>query len=107
MDALSPAVADACDLLWDDLDEHLCEAETLAEKFPRWSEADTDSVRALIPDLVLVIRGLLIEHQPRPSGACRPCSSTWPCSVVTTIHGLVKSPDRAFAALINRARDGE
>jgi hypothetical protein len=104
MDALSPAVADAFHLLCDDLDEHLCEADALACKFG-WSEADSAHVRSLIPDLVLVIRGLLIEHQLKPSGACQTCSSPWPCPVVTTIHGLVKNPDRAFAALLNRAHD--
>jgi hypothetical protein len=107
MDALSPAVADAFALLREDLGEHLCEAEALAYKFG-WSEVDVDRVRTLIPDLVLVIHGLLMEHKLEAStGACRICSSPWPCPVVTTIHGLVKDPDRTFAALISRARDGE
>ena len=105
MDALSPAVADAFELLHDDLDEHLSEAEVLACKFG-WSEADSDTIRSLIPDLVLVIRGLLIEHQIKPDGACGICSSPWPCPVVTTIHGLVKSPDRTFTAILSQARDG-
>ncbi len=105
MDALSPAVADAFALLRGDLDEHLCEAEALVYKFG-WSEADVGSIRTLIPDLVLVIRGLVIEHKPAEStGACQTCSSPWPCPVVTTIHGLVKDPDRTFAALLSQARD--
>jgi hypothetical protein len=105
MDELAPAVADAFGLLWVDLDEHLCEAEALACKFT-WSEEDVDRVGTLIPDLVLVIRGLLIEHQPMPRGTCRPCSAAWPCPVVTTIHGLVKDQDRTFTALLEQARNG-
>lgn len=105
MDALSPAAADAFALLREDLDEHLCEAEALAWLF-EWSEADVDRVRTLIVDLVQVIRGLLMEHKPEPTGECRTCPSAWPCPVVTLIHGLVKDPDRTFAALLNQTRNG-
>ena len=61
--------------------------------------------RALIPDLVVVIRGLLVEHAVQPSGECRICSSAWPCPVVTTIHAFVKDPQHQFVALVLRARD--
>jgi hypothetical protein len=105
VDTVSPAVAEAFQLLCADIAEHLSEAEFLACKFTGWSDEDSDNARELIPGLVLVIRGLLIEHQPRPSGTCRTCSSTWPCPVITTIQGLVKNPGRAFVALVNRARD--
>ncbi|MGH3868204.1 MAG: hypothetical protein ACRDQ4_19190 [Pseudonocardiaceae bacterium] len=106
MDALSPAVADAFALLREDLDEHLCEADALAYMF-EWSEVDSDRARTLISDLVVVIRGLLMEHKPQPTGGCRTCSSAWPCPVVTTIHGLVKDPDRTFAALLSQTRNGK
>jgi hypothetical protein len=75
MDAISPAVADAFQLLCADLYGHLSEAELLACKLTEWSDEDVDTARKLIPDLVLVIRGLLIEHQMEPSGACRICAS--------------------------------
>jgi hypothetical protein len=105
MDAISPLVADAFSLLRTDLYNHLGEAEFLASKALEWSWEDIDAARKLIPDLVVVIRGLLLEHQMMTSGDCRICTSAWPCSVVTTIHALVKDPDREFVALVRRAND--
>jgi hypothetical protein len=105
MDPISPARTDAFDLLCTDLDHHLSETESLASKANEWSWDDIDVARKLIPDPVVVIRGLLIEHGAQPSGECRVCSSAWPCPVVTTIHALVKDPDRQFVALVRRAND--
>jgi len=102
MNTISPAVADAFHLLRTDLYDHLDEAEYLAEKSQEWSEQDRETARALIPDLVVVIRGLLLEHGAHPSGVCRICASAWPCPVVTTIHELVKDPDRQFVTLVER-----
>jgi hypothetical protein len=107
----SPALADAGHLLHDDLYGHLHEAEYLADQENEWSTDDMGTARKLIRDLVLVLRGLLIEHRPRSSGACRLCTSAWPCPVVTTIHATVKDPQRQFVALVAlvalvaRARD--
>ncbi|MGH3834256.1 MAG: hypothetical protein ACRDSF_00920 [Pseudonocardiaceae bacterium] len=105
MSTPSPALAEAGDLLHDDLYVHLHEAEYLAEQDNEWSAADMETARNLIGDLVLVIRGLLIEHRPQSSGNCRICTSAWPCPVVTTIHATVKDPRRQFVALVLRARD--
>jgi hypothetical protein len=101
----SPALADAGHLLHDDLYVHLHEAECLAEQDNEWSADDRDTARKLIGDLVLVIRGLLIEHRSQSSGDCRICTSAWPCPVVTTIHATVKDPQRQFVALVLQARD--
>ena len=103
MDPISPVLADAFGLLRTDLYEHLSEAESVADKASEWSWEDIDVVRKLIPDLVVVIRGLLIEHQMTPSGECRVCTSAWPCPVVTTIHALVKDPSREYVAIVRRA----
>jgi hypothetical protein len=100
-----PLLTDAYRLLLVDLYEHLSEAEFLAAKTTGWSAEDIDSARRLIPDLILVIRGLLIEHQRAPGGDCRTCPSAWPCPVVTTIHGLVKDPEREFVAIVTRANE--
>ena len=105
MDTISPVVADAFHLLHRDLYGHLDEAEFLALKCCEWSQQDADTARTLIPDLVVVIRGILFEHEAQPSGNCRICPSAWPCPVVTTIHALVKDPDREFVALVRRAND--
>ena len=105
MDATPPLVAEAFQLLLMDLYEHLSEAEFLAEKTTAWSEKDIDSGRRLIPDLILVIRGLLLDHQSTPGGDCRVCHGVWPCPVVTKIHGLVKDPGREFVAIVTRAND--
>jgi hypothetical protein len=93
MGTLSPVIADAFSLLRVDLYRHLDEAESLATTGQEWTE-DSATARELIPDLVLVIRGLLLDHQVRPGGDCRTCASVWPCPVVVLIHGLVKDPDR-------------
>ena len=105
MDTISPVHADAFRLLLIDLHEHLCEAEDLASKIDEWSDEEMDSLRRLIPDLLVAIRGLLVAHEMTPSGNCRTCLSPWPCPVVTTLHALIKDPDREFAAILRRAND--
>ncbi len=105
MDTISSVHADAFRLLRTDLCEHLCEAEDLAHRTDEWSTEDMDSLRRLIPDLLVAIRGLLIEHEVTPIGGCRTCASSWPCPVMTTLHALVKDPDREFAAILRRAHD--
>ena len=107
MDPIAPAVSDAYDLLQTDLRGHLDEAESLATTCQEWTDQDADTARELIPDLVLVIRGLLLEHQLRPNGGCRICSAPWPCPVVTSIHALLKAPEHQFVALANRAHNAE
>ncbi|HEY3895301.1 MAG TPA: hypothetical protein VGL88_08045 [Pseudonocardiaceae bacterium] len=105
MDTISPVHADAFRLLLMDLYTHLCEAEDLASKIDGWSEEDLASVRRLIPDLLVAIRGLLVAHEITPSGNCRTCPSPWPCPVVRTLHALVKGPDREFVAILRRANE--
>jgi hypothetical protein len=105
MDTDSPLLAEAFRLLSTDLYRHLDEAEFLAGQTNEWEGDDIDSARKLIPDLVTVIRGVLVEHEAQPSGDCRICTSAWPCPVVTTVHRLVKDPDREFVALVHRAND--
>ncbi|MGB6161420.1 MAG: hypothetical protein WCF33_06260 [Pseudonocardiaceae bacterium] len=102
----SPALADALGLLSDDLYVHLEEAESLATQTAEWSADDGERARQLIDDLVVVLRGLLVEHERRDaSSACRTCGVAWPCPVVTTIHAVVKDPQRQFFALLQRARE--
>lgn len=107
MNPISPALADAVDLLRDDLCAHLDAADSLAEQDHEWSDEDRDTARRLIEDLVIVIRGLLCEHRMAEGGGCRTCPSAWPCPVVTTIHGLVKDPERQFVALVTRRLEDE
>lgn len=64
MGTISAPVSDAFHLLCADLFDHLDEAEALASEEKRWYREDVEAARRLIPDLVLVIRGLLL----RPSG---------------------------------------
>ncbi|MGQ0778288.1 MAG: hypothetical protein ACT4NY_28420 [Pseudonocardiales bacterium] len=102
MDPISPVLADAFYLLRHDLYGHLDEADCLANQEREWSVEDRATARKLIGDLVVVIRGLLLEHKVAESGNCRTCPSRWPCPVVTTIHDLVKDPQRQFVALVTR-----
>lgn len=101
----SPLLAEALDLLSDDLLVHLDEADLLATQHAEWSEQDMNSARKVIVDLVLTIRGMLIEHERQNNGDCQICTSAWPCPVVTTIHSFLKDPHREFVALTRRARD--
>ncbi|MGH3772690.1 MAG: hypothetical protein ACRDRW_15065 [Pseudonocardiaceae bacterium] len=107
MDAMTPALIDAYTLLDADLVEHLGEAEFLGTKVAEWSGEDVANARKLISDLVVILRGLMVEHEMRPQGTCRTCSSLWPCPVATTIHAMVKDPNRAFIELVARAHDAE
>jgi len=104
MSTLTPVQADAFALLSDNLYAHLDEVALLANEGAMWSADDMKLTRDLICDLVRVIRELLIEHKLQDSGECRICTSAWPCPVVTTIHGLVKDPQRQFVPLVLRAR---
>jgi hypothetical protein len=104
---LSPALADAGHLLHEDLYDHLHEAEYLAEQDGEWSTDDGETARELIGDLALAIRRLLGEHKLQPSADRQICTSAWPCPVVTTIHAVLKDPQRQFVALVRRARDDE
>ncbi len=102
MITLTPAVADAFDLLQMDLRRHLDAADFLALKNDEWTEEDADAARTLIPDLVLVIRELLTDHEVRPDGDCRICTSVWPCPVVALMHGLIKDPKHTYITLADR-----
>ncbi|MGH3718073.1 MAG: hypothetical protein ACRDRI_04375 [Pseudonocardiaceae bacterium] len=107
MSPLSPVVAAAFRMLRDGLRVHLDEAHALADQDDEWSEADVAAARELINGLVVVIRGLLTEHTLQSSGDCQTCILPWPCPVFTTIHVLVKDPQRRFLALLFRANNTE
>jgi hypothetical protein len=105
MSTLSAAQADAFALLREDICAHLDAADVLAIQDDDWSAEDMAHARKLIGDLVLGIRGLMIEHELQSGGECRPFKSAWPCPVLTTIHGFVKDPEGQFVALAKRAWD--
>jgi hypothetical protein len=106
MDTISPAMAEAYRLLRTELYSQLDEAESLATQYDEWSDQDVDTAREMIPDLVLVIRGLLVEHGTLASGDCRMCTSAWPCQVVETIHALLNDPQHQFVSLVSQVNDG-
>jgi hypothetical protein len=105
MDTISPVHADAFRPLLLDLYNHLCEAEDLASKTGRVVRRGHRIGPQADPRLLVGIRGLLIAHEITANGNCRTCPSVWPCGVVTTIHALVKDPDREVAAILRRAND--
>ncbi len=100
----APILTDAFHLLHTNLYAHLDAAEILAG-IDTWSPHEVDTAHELIPDLVVVIRGLLIEHEAGLDDDCRTCRSKWPCPVVTTIHALVKDPDGKFVAILSAIND--
>ncbi len=102
MDTIPAALCEAYRLLRIELYRHLDEAEFLATKYQPWSGTDATSARALIPDLVVVIRGVLVQHEESRQGHCRCCTEQWPCPTVQTIHRLLKDPDREFTRLLQQ-----
>jgi hypothetical protein len=104
MDAVSPALADAHRLLRMDLYGYLDEAEFLSTKLSPWSTDDAGTARNLIPDLTMVVRGILVDHPSTADGNCSMCRTTWPCHTVNTIHGLIKDPEHEFVKIMNRAK---
>lgn len=107
MGTMSSLQADAFRLLRQDLYLHLDEADFLALKYDAWSEKDIEDARALIPDLVRVIRGLVVMHEPPNvmTAVCRACGTSWPCRALEAIHRLVKDPEGEFVKLVHLADD--
>ena len=102
----TPVEADAFRLLRDNLYEHLEEAEYLADA-GNWSEAQRDSIRAVISDLVTIVRGLIAQHEAPKTAApkhCQACGTAWPCPGFHTIYKLVKNPNGEFVKLIQARR---
>jgi hypothetical protein len=100
---VTPALADAYDLLRQDLYGYLDEAELLATKLGAWTVADAETARELVPDLITIVRALLVDHKETAAGTCPVCNSRWPCTTVCTIHRLVKDPDGEFVKILRRA----
>lgn len=103
MDAMTPALADAFRLLRQDIYGYLDEAEFLSTKLVEWTAEDVRSARRLVPDLVTIVRGILLDHKETAVATCGACNTRWPCSTVNTIHGLVKNPDHEFVKIAQRA----
>lgn len=107
MHTLSPALAEAFDLLHSSLYLHLDETEYLVLEDQERREEDSDAVYQVILDLVLVIRGLVYAHRVRPDSGCRVCTSAWPCPVITQIHGFFKDPQGQYTELARRVHQEE
>ena len=105
MNTLSPVVSDAFRLLRQDLYLHLDNAEFHAARYKIWSEDDIEIGRALIQDLVTVIRGLVALHDTPAGGHCRTCDGIWPCKAFEAIHRLVKDPTKEFVKIIRRGEE--
>lgn len=107
MTATPSAQADAAAMLHTNMLEHLEAAEYIAAD-NTWTEEHQTTARKVIEDLVAVLRGVLAGHKTTDTATCPACEQPWPCAELRTIHRLVKDPDRAFPALLTRARaDGE
>ncbi len=105
MDRTSPALADAYQLLRQDLYGYLDEAEFLATKLGDWSQEDTRSGRELVSDLTGIVRAILLDHKETATGVCPTCNSRWPCVTVSTIHRLIKDPTNEFVRIAQRSAD--
>lgn len=94
----------AAQLLQQDLYQHLDEAEYVAGMHFPWTEDQTEIARRLIPDLTVVIRGMLAQHRITETEECE-CGVAWPCAHLATIHRLVKKPGSEFVAIITRRNE--
>jgi hypothetical protein len=102
---VSPAMSEAYRLLRAELYAHLDDAEFHATKVEPWQESDVELARALIPDLVVVIRSVLTQHQESHVGRCRFCFRHWPCASVRAVHHHLTDPDREVARLRRETRE--
>lgn len=100
MTTIPTALADAYELLQQDLYGHLDRAEYLAMKVSKWDDRDAAAARRLIPDLTDVARAALLQHGAGWHGRCRVCYAEWPCPTVQSIHQIVNDPRREFARLL-------
>lgn len=105
MDQITPALADAYQLLRQDLYGYLDEAEFLSTKLGDWTEEDARSARDLLPDLTGIIRAVLLDHKETATGICPTCNSRWPCVTVCTLHRLIKDPDAEFVRIAQRSAE--
>ncbi|HEV2783994.1 MAG TPA: hypothetical protein VGX25_31790 [Actinophytocola sp.] len=102
MKQLSPVLSSAFHLLRQDIYLHLDGAELTATEPAVWSEEDIQSARALIQDLVTVVRGVVALHDTPNGTRCRTCDMAWPCQALETLHRLVKNPDGEFVKILKR-----
>lgn len=103
MTTLSATHVAANRLLRTHLYGYLDQTEFLATKWADWNETDIDRARALIPDLVDVIRSCLVAHADTDTGHCVLCEASWPCPTIQTVHDALTDPRRHFQPL----RDSE
>ena len=107
MSAPSPKT-DAIRLLRNDLWEHLENAEYLAEPPVAWTPEQQERAGLVIEQLVTVVRGVLIIHEPgsdeETGNRCRACENPFPCPTLTAAHQLIKEPDAALVRLLDVAR---
>ena|SRR5947209_19048150 len=99
MQTVSPALADAHRLLRTHLLGHLDAVEFFG-RTDEWSETETETAHHIIDDLVTVIRGIIVGHEPNGAGACGKCARTYPCDVVENVHKLLKDPEREFVRIL-------
>lgn len=96
---VSLALRDAYRMLRDNIYVRLDDAEHLSQ-LDHWNPQDLDLLRKVIPDLTIVIRGLVVQHESDDAGKCKTCNSPWPCAVTETIHELMRNPDRSFDRIL-------
>ena len=99
MTTLPYALAEACQLLRQDMHRTLDEAEYLAMKTEPWDHDDAQTASEVIPDLIDAVRAVLREHDANLQGRCRICHGTWPCRTAQVIHEILKDPERSLSAL--------
>ncbi len=104
MSEIPRAQVDANRLLHIDLYDYLDEAEGLASKYMTWGADDIDHARSMIPELVLIVRGMVVKHESDDGGQCAACAVPWPCDIVGTVHRLVTDPLSSFTAILRDAR---
>ena len=100
MQTVSPALTDAHRLLRTHLLGHLDAVEFFG-RMDEWSGEETETAHRIIDELVTVIRGIIVGHEPTTAGICAKCSRAFPCDLVENVHKLLKDPEREFVRILH------
>jgi hypothetical protein len=103
MEPISPVVAEAYELLQDEIYRYLDDVVYLSG-FRTWTNDERELVRRSIVDMSYVIRGLVVAHESSNVGNCKKCDTAWPCPVTESIHRLIKDPERVFYEILEHVR---
>jgi hypothetical protein len=101
METISPVVIEAYKRQTISINRYFDDTEYLAD-LDNWSEDEVDSLRKVIGEMSLIIRGMLIGHESAETGRCRLCDIPWPCTITEQVYASVKDPEKVFYTILKQ-----